>query len=270
MISPRTEIFCVIGKPVSHSMSPRMHNAAFESAGCDGVYIAFEVEDLGAAVEGIRALGIRGVSVTIPHKISVMPLLDEIDETARKIGAVNTIVNRGGILKGYNSDCSGAVAALLERTDVGGRRVLIVGAGGAARAIGYGLSEKGANIVFCNRTEEKARRLALELGGDFLSMGEIEKDDWDVIVNTTSVGMTPRTETMPIQEILFRSKPVVMDIVYNPLETMMLRKAAEAGCKTVDGAAMFIHQGACQFELWTGRKAPIRVMEETVRRALTE
>lgn len=251
-------------------MGPRMHNAAIEATGYDGVYIAFEVEDARAALEAIRALGIRGVSITLPHKISVIPLLDEIDETARKISAVNTLVNRGGKLKGYNTDSDGAVAALMEKTQVAKKRVLIVGAGGAARAIGFGLIEKGAHVTFCNRTEEKAKRLAIELGGTLCSMEEIRKDDWDVIVNTTSVGMTPRTETMPIPESIFRPGQVVMDIVYNPLETMMLKKAAKAGCETVDGAAMFVHQGACQFELWTGRQAPIQVMEETVRRALTE
>jgi shikimate dehydrogenase len=247
-----------------------MHNAAFEAAGLDGVYIAFEVDDVPAAIGGIRALGIRGVSVTIPHKVSIMSHLDAVDETAMNIGAVNTVVNENGVLKGYNTDCHGAVAALMEKTEVSGKPVLVVGAGGAARAIGFGLAGKGAHVVFCNRTEEKAERLARELGTSAIAMDEIGGEEWAILVNTTSVGMTPDTEHMPVPEALFRPGQVVMDIVYNPLETLLLKKAAEAGCVTVDGAAMFVHQGACQFELWTGRKAPMQVMEEIVRKALTE
>jgi shikimate dehydrogenase len=245
-----------------------MHNAAFKASGFDGVYTAFEVADLPSALKGIRALGIRGVSVTIPHKVSVIPLLDEVDPTAMKIGAVNTVVSDGGVLKGYNTDCQGAVAALMEKSEVPGKRVLIVGAGGAARAIGFGLTGKRARVTFCNRTEKKAERLAGELGAAFCRMEEIGDGEWEIIINTTSVGMTPHTKHMPIPETLLRPGQCVMDIVYNPLETLLLKKAAQAGCITVDGAAMFVHQGAFQFELWTGLKAPIQVMEETVHKAL--
>lgn len=247
-----------------------MHNAAFEAAGYDGVYLAFEVADVSAAVEGIRALGIHGVSVTIPHKVTVMSLLDEIDETARKIGAVNTIVNQNGTLKGYNTDCAGAVAALMEKTEVNEKHVLIVGAGGAARAIGFGLSGKGAHVTLCNRTEEKGERLAREIQGSFCRLEDIGDRNWEIIVNATSVGMTPNTHDMPIPENLLRTGQVVMDIVYNPIETMLLKKASQTGCTIVDGAAMFIHQGATQFEFWTGRSAPVSVMAETVRKALAE
>jgi shikimate dehydrogenase len=247
-----------------------MHNAAFKAAGIDGAYHAFKVTDVAAAINGIRALGILGVSVTIPHKVSVMKHLDDIDETARKIGAVNTILNRDGFLTGFNTDATGAVAALMEKTNVRQKRTLIVGAGGAARAVGFGLSEKGAQVVFCNRTEENAERLAGDLHAAFCSMEDIEKEAWDIIVNTTSVGMTPRTGEMPLPETILSPGLVVMDIVYNPVETMLLRKARETGCMTVDGVAMFIQQGVCQFEIWTGRNAPVTVMEETVRKALSE
>lgn len=268
MISPRTAVFCVIGNPVFHSLSPKMHNAAFEAADFDGVYLAFEVEDLPSAVNGIRALGIRGISVTIPHKISVMAYLDEIDETAGKIGAVNTIVNQGGMLRGYNTDCDGAVAALTEKVDISEKRILIIGAGGAARAIGFGVAGRGGRVCFCNRTEGKAKRLAQELQSSFCPLKDVADDDWDILINTTSVGMMPKTEDMPLPESLLEPGRVVMDIVYNPLRTLLLDKAEKRGCTTVDGAAMFIHQGACQFELWTGMKAPVTVMEETVRKAL--
>lgn len=270
MITSHTDVFCVIGNPVAHSLSPRMHNAAFAADGYDGVYLAFEVEDVSAAVGGIRGLGIRGVSVTIPHKLSVMAHLDDIDETARKIGAVNTIVNDGGKLRGFNTDCSGAVAALLEKTELFEKRVLIVGAGGAARAIGFGLAEKGAHITFCNRTEEKAKQLARELRVSFCLFKDVENYAGDIMINATSVGMTPKTNEMPFPEPLLQPGRVVMDVVYNPLTTLLLEKASIHGCTTVDGASMFIHQGACQFEIWTGRKAPVTVMEETVRRALAK
>lgn len=269
MISPSTNVFCVIGKPVSHSLSPMMHNAAFKAADYDGVYLAFEVTDAAAAVAGIRAFGIRGASVTIPHKVSVMSHLDDIDETAQKIGAVNTIVNEKGKLKGFNTDCDGAMAALSEKTELREKHILIIGAGGAARAIGFGAAGKGAHVTFCNRTEEKAKRLALELQVSYCSMEDIRNEKWDILINTTSVGMTPKTENMPVPASMLQPGRVVMDIVYNPLETLLLKTAAQAGCITVDGAAMFIHQGVCQFERWTGRKAPVSVMEEKVRKALT-
>jgi shikimate dehydrogenase len=268
MISPRTEVFCVIGNPVSHSLSPLMHNAAFKASGYDGVYIGFEVTDVAAAVEGMRAFGIRGVSVTIPHKVSVMAHLDDIDETARKIGAVNTIVNQDGRLMGSNTDSDGAVAALKEKTEISEKSVLISGAGGAARAIGFGVAGSGGHVCFCNRTEEKAKRLARELQSSFCPLKDIENEAWDILINTTSVGMTPKTENMPIPESLLKPGRLVMDIVYNPLKTLLLAKAEERGCDTVDGVAMFIHQGVCQFERWTGRKAPVDVMEITVRKAL--
>lgn len=268
MISPHTDVFCVIGKPVSHSLSPLMHNAAFDAAGYDGVYLAFEVADVASAVGGVRALGIKGASVTIPHKVSVMAHLDDIDETARRIGAVNTIVNNGGKLMGYNTDCHGAVAALEEKTEIRGKRLLIIGAGGASRAIGFGMAAAGAHVGLCNRSEEKARRLARELAASFFPLEDIEHEAWDILINTTSVGMMPKTDDMPLPESLLQPGRVVMDIVYNPLKTLLLEKAEEKGCITVDGAAMFIRQGVRQFELWTGLTAPLSVMEEAVRKAL--
>jgi shikimate dehydrogenase len=269
MISPNTDVFCVIGNPVAQSLSPNMHNAAFEADGFDGVYVAFEVTDVSSAVQGIRALGFRGVSVTIPHKISIMPHLDEIDESAGKIGAVNTIVNRGGVLTGYNTDGVGAVSALMEKTDVGKKRVLVVGAGGASRAVGFCLKDNGAHVVLCNRTEEKARQLAIEMNASFISMDDVDQHEWDILVNTTSVGMSPHADYSPLPQSILRPGQVVMDIVYNPLKTLLLKNAENAGCLTIDGAAMFLYQGVRQFELWTGKNAPVSVMEDTVRKALS-
>lgn len=268
MITAHTETFCVIGNPVSHSLSPIMHNAAFKKAGYDGVYIAFEVSDIAAAVRGIRGLGITGASITIPHKISVIPLLDDMDETAREIGAVNTIVNRDGELTGYNTDCLGAIKALEQKTNLSMKQVLIIGAGGAARAIGFGAVKAGGNVTISNRSEGKGRDLCHDLGGSFVAPADINSRNWDIIINTTSVGMTPNVRQMPVPEEILTPDCVVMDIVYNPLETMLLKTASQRGCITIDGAAMFVHQGACQFELWTGGEAPIFTMDETVRSAL--
>ncbi len=268
MISTRTNVYCVIGKPVSHSLSPIMHNAAFEKIGYDGVYLAFEVEDISAAVGGIRSLGIRGVSVTIPHKVSVMSYLDEIDTTALKIGAVNTIVNRHGKLKGYNTDFQGALKALAEKSDIHGKRVLVLGAGGAARAIGFGINMEGGRLTISNRSLERGERLAEDLQASFCAPDVIERNSWDIIINTTSVGMTPETDRMPVPETILTPGQVVMDIVYNPLETLLLKTARDKGCATVDGAAMFVYQGACQFELWTAQSAPVSVMGQAVRGVL--
>jgi shikimate dehydrogenase len=269
MITAGTDVYCVIGNPVAHSLSPVMHNAAFRETGIDGVYLAFEVHDIGNAVGSIRGLGIRGISVTIPHKVPVIPLLDELDPTAAEIGAVNTIVNRDGKLVGYNTDCIGAVKALEEKTTISGKRVLIIGAGGAARAVGFGLVRAGGRVGVCNRGEEKGRALADDLMASFVTSNDLPKQEWDIIINTTSVGMTPEIHQMPISEALFSAGCVVMDIVYNPVETQLLKTAQKNGCTTVDGVSMFVYQGASQFELWTEKKAPVSIMDKTVRDILS-
>jgi len=261
-------LYAVIGNPVSHSLSPLMHNRAFSVVGHQGIYVAIKVTDIGAAVNGIRALGFKGVSVTIPHKISVMAHLDEIDDMAVKIGAVNTILNRDGTLVGFNSDVLGAVRALNDVTTLRGKSVAIIGAGGAARAAGFGIASEGATLTIVNRGIARGETLAADLEADFLPLAKFDGSGTDVLVNTTPVGMTPHEQETPLKRDTLRASMVVMDMVYNPVKTRLLQEAERIGCLTVSGAAMFVYQGAFQFELWTKKSAPLEVMKLTVSEAL--
>jgi shikimate dehydrogenase len=264
----QTKLYGVIGDPVAHSLSPVMLGSAFRQSGYNGVYLAFRISDIKAGVEAIRVLGIRGVSVTIPHKLAVMEHLDRVEKSAREIGAVNTIVNSGGNLEGHNTDCHGAITALSRKTDLKGRRVTIVGAGGAARAIGFGVRSQGGRVTIVNRSDARGKALANDLGADYCPMGEIGGIESQVLVNTTPVGMFPHTKDMPVDEKYLKKGMVVMDIVYNPLETAFLKAARQKGCEIIDGVSMFVHQGAAQFSLWTGRKAPVELMQKVVYGAL--
>ncbi|MBF0413529.1 MAG: shikimate dehydrogenase [Desulfamplus sp.] len=273
-----TKLYCIFGKPVSHSMSPLVHNMLFNEFGIDAVYLAFEINDIKKGVDSIRTLGIKGASITIPFKEHIFEYLDEIDETALKIGAVNTVINRNGYLVGYNTDCAGAVEPLkeaLSENSLEGKNVLIIGAGGAARAVAFGVKKEGGNITILNRSKDKGEKLASQVNGKYLSLSEYNEqasannmDNYleyiDSIINTTSIGMTPNIAESPVNHELFDKKMTVMDIVYNPLKTKFLKDAELAGCKTIDGLAMFIHQGAAQFELFTGIKPPHKLMRETV------
>jgi shikimate dehydrogenase len=263
-------VYAIFGDPVGHSLSPVMHNSALAQTGLDGIYLAFRVKDIATAVSGIRGLGIRGASITIPHKVDVMPYLDEIDFMAEEIGAVNTIVNREGILQGHNSDCQGAVKALLEATPVKDRHVAIVGAGGGAQAIGFGIKREGARITIINRTRQRGEKLANGLACDFKLLAEVKKLSYDIVINATPVGMTPYDDQTPVKPQFLDPGTVVMDTVYNPLKTRFLTEADKVGCRTIDGVAMLVHQGAVQFELWTGQKAPVDIMRRAVLDELVE
>ncbi|CAB1056731.1 Shikimate 5-dehydrogenase I alpha (EC [Olavius sp. associated proteobacterium Delta 1] len=257
-------IYAVFGDPVGHSLSPAMHNSALAQAGLDGFYIAIRVKDLAAAVSGIRGLGIRGASITIPHKISIMKYLDQVDSLAADIGAVNTIVNRQGLLCGYNSDCAGAIKALAENTILTGEDVAVVGAGGGARAVGFGIKQEGGRLTIINRTPEKGEKLASDLDCEFKPLSEVKQLPYHIIINATSAGMTPNDNSVPLNTDLLESEMVVMDMVYNPLKTRFMAEAEKNGCIIVDGVSMFVQQGAVQFELWTGKKAPLDVMRKVV------
>lgn len=265
-----TSVYAVFGDPVSHTLSPSMHNRAFQFTGYNGVYLAFGVKNIKNALVSLRTLGIKGASITIPHKIEAMKYLDEVDSIALKIGAVNTIINNDGFLKGYNSDGLGAVKALSEKTVIKGKNIAVIGAGGAARAVGFCVKKEGGRITVINRSMDKGERLAGELSADYRPLNDIGKMNCDILINTTSVGMTPHTGEMPIEKRYLEKGMVVMDIVYNPLKTRLLSEAEKAGCITVDGVSMFVHQGAFQFELWTGIKAPIDIMKKAVLDALIE
>ena len=267
-IDSRTTLYAVLGDPVAHSLSPVMHNAAFDLTGCNAVYVALRVTDPAGAVAAIRTLSIAGVSVTIPHKTSVIDHLDQLDPAAKAIGAVNTIVNRNGKLIGYNTDGLGAVRALTEKTSLTHKRITVIGAGGAARAIGYAMAEQGARVTIANRSAARGQALARDLQVGFMLLKEFAGDSCDVLINTSPVGMHPDIDVTPIDDSVLRSDMVVMDAVYNPLVTRLLQAAGGTGCVTVSGADMFVYQGAAQFELWTGKPAPVDVMRSAVLSAL--
>ncbi len=280
-ISGKTIVCGLIGDPVEHSMSPAMQNAAFLELKLDYAYVAFRVkgEDIGRAIGGMRALGLRGLNVTIPHKLAVIQFLDKLDPLASKIGAVNTIVNDGGTLTGYNTDAGGFLQPLLERGfNPDGKRVVAVGAGGAARGITFALADRGARLIILNRTADRARVLAEQLCQHYSGRAEgIELNDHnlaasmanaDMIVNTTSVGMGASSNETPIPARLLRRGALVYDIVYNPLRTRLISEAESAGCVTISGAEMLAWQGALAFEKWTARKAPIELMKREVIRHL--
>ncbi len=281
LISGKTKVCGIIGDPIEHTMSPVMHNSAFKELGIDGRYLPFRVRaaDLGEAIGGLRALHIRGLNVTIPHKTAVIPFLDKLDPSAERIDAVNTIVNDDGVLTGYNTDAAGFLQALLEKgIEPAGKNVVVLGAGGAAKGISFILAERGAHPVILNRhpgrAEELARRIAQALKKEIKARPLSEADlaaalaKADILVNTTSVGMVPGTEDTPVPAKLLRPGLVVFDIVYNPIQTRLLREAEAAGARTIDGLAMLVWQGALAFEKWTGRKAPVDLMRETAVKAL--
>jgi shikimate dehydrogenase len=275
----KTRICGLIGDPVEHSMSPAMHNAAFRELGLGYIYVPFHVKsaDLGKAIAGMRALNIRGLNVTVPHKVAAVQFLDKLDYLAEKIGAVNTIVNDDGVLTGYNTDATGFLQALLQREiEPSGKTAVILGAGGAARAITFILAERGATLSILNRAleldwaEALARRLleifskkveALELNQENLAPA---LDKADILVNATSVGMSPSVNEMPVPANLLRPGLIVYDIVYNPMKTRLLREAEAVGASTIGGVDMLVWQGALAFEKWTGRKAPVELMKREV------
>ena len=275
-IKGSTNIVGLIGHPVEHSFSPPMHNAAFKKLNMDYAYVAFDVnpKDLKNAINGACGLNIKGFNVTIPHKINVMNYLDEIDGIAQLIGAVNTIDFKN--LKGYNTDGIGAIKAIEEVTSVKDKNVLVAGAGGASRAISFYLAKYGVNrLTILNRNTQKADNLI----GDVLkselitnaksdSISKINDyiKDTDILINTTPVGMYPNIDDNPITTSEFMHEDlVVFDAVYNPLETTLLKQAIKAGAKPVYGIKMLLYQGAESFEIWTGKKAPIDVMEEALK-----
>jgi shikimate dehydrogenase len=270
IIDQYTALYGVVGFPLKHSLSPVMHNAAFLAIGLNAVYLAFETRDLEGCLQGMKALGIHGMSVTIPYKSAIISWLDEVDGMAKRIGAVNTVVNQEGRLIGHNTDATGAFKALKEKIDPSGKSCLIIGAGGAARAIGFILKEQGAVLTVANHSVKRGEDLAKSLECPFVPLEQMSDVRADLLVQTTPVGMYPRDDECLIPGEALKQGMVVMDIIYNPLETKLLRAARDRGCLTINGLDMFIHQGAEQFMLWTGIEAPLSVMTHAVREALTK
>jgi shikimate dehydrogenase len=263
-------LFAVVGNPVSHSLSPVMHNHAFSACGFNGLYIPLELDDIKLAVTGLKSLNFKGASITIPHKTSVIDLLDDLGDAAARIKAVNTIVNVDGRLVGHNTDGNGAVRALSERIDIDAKDVVIIGAGGAARAIGYGVKAEGGRVTIVNRSRPKGEQLSNALDSTFIPLSEVKKLNCDILINTTPVGMTPHVDDMCLPKAALDKNMVVMDIIYTPLKTRLLREAEKIGCACIDGVSMFVYQGAEQFALWTGQKAPVDIMRLAVLAALED
>lgn len=266
-------VFGLLGNPVGHSLSPPMHEAAYDDLGLEARYVTFEPEreDLETAIEGAAALGITGLNVTIPFKQDVLDLeCVEADDLATRIGAVNTIDFTGAKATGHNTDASGALRALRDHdVTLEGATAVVVGAGGAGRAIAFGLADAGATVEVANRTESTAHALADEVpgaSGHGLESLSSLLESADVLVNATSVGM--ETDETPVPADALHGDLAVMDAVYRPLETRLLREAAEVGAKTVDGAWMLLYQGVDALELWTGDTAPVAAMNEALRSRL--
>ncbi len=263
-LSGNTSVYGILGNPVAHSMSPLMHNAAFRLLGIDAIYLPFEVDDLRGAVPGMKALRIKGASVTHPFKTQIIGLIDEIDDTARKIGAVNTLVFGKEGVRGTNTDWVGAVRCLDTLLPIEGHKFVVIGAGGAARAVVFGITSKGGKAVVVNRSGEQGRALAEEFNCIFVPLSKIESVRGDCLVNTTPVGMYPKEDEMPVPKRVIGTYKAVADVIYNPLKTMLLREAEAAGCMVASGFEMFVYQGTEQFSIWTGRKAPVKEMREVV------
>lgn len=273
-IDARTQFCGVIGNPVGHSLSPAIHNAAFRKVGLNFVYLAWQVEAIADAIKGLHALGnFRGASVTIPHKVAAIPFLDHVEQTAQRIGAINTIVAENGELTGYNTDATGALRALKEgEVLLAGKRIVVLGSGGAARAIAFALAvESGAEQLTLLGIDDRERTsLAHEIRSQAaLTLEDFHLDETTlcrvlpeahVLIHCTPVGMSPKADATSVPAALLHAGLSVMDIVYNPLETRLLKDAKRAGCKTIPGLEMFLNQAAAQFELWTNQPAPVDVM----------
>jgi len=261
--SAKTALCGVVLHPAGHTRSPAMHNAAFRALGLDAVYLAFDVPpaQLQQAVDGARALGLRQLAVSLPHKVAIMEHLDEVDATARAIGAVNTVTRDGERLVGTNTDWLGAVRALERELALDGTRAVVLGAGGSARAVVWGLRERGASVTVLNRSVDKAERLAAELDANGAGpLSALPGTPYDVLVNTTSVGL--RSDESPVEAAAISAEATVLDAVYDPRETRLLQDAAARGARTIQGKWMLVYQAAAQLERWTGEKAPVDVMAE--------
>lgn len=267
-LNKKTRIYGLIGNPVEHSMSPLIHNASFKKQKINAVYVLFKVSNVKFFLNNFKNLT-EGFSVTIPHKITAMKHLNCIEKSAKKIGAINTVVNKKGKLYGYNTDCIGAIKALETKTRIRNKKILLIGAGGAAKAIATGLKNKGAKITITNRTLNKAKALAKSITCDYKPLSALKETikGQDIIINATSVGMYPGIKKTIIPKQLLK-KVLIMDIVYNPLRTKLIKDAENNNCKTILGIEMFIEQAAEQFKLFTGKKAPKQLMRKLVEQQL--
>jgi 3-dehydroquinate dehydratase / shikimate dehydrogenase len=268
-VDAATQVYGVAGDPVAHSLSPAMMNLAFRRENVNGIYLALHTKKIDDLLACIRDIPIRGLSVTMPHKQEMVKHLANTDDLVRKIGAVNTVVrSQDGKLYGFNTDVAGIVGPLSDRITLNTARILVLGAGGAARAAVFGLAARGAQVCILNRTVPKAQKLAREAGAKVAKRADLKKLDFDVIVNATSVGMG-NNKVSPLESDEIRAR-IVFDMVYNPVDTKLLQLAKAKGIATIPGYEMFVQQGARQFEIWTGKPAPVDEMRGVVMKALGE
>ena len=267
-ITRKTGVYGVIGNPIAHSLSPQLQNAGFQARKMDAVYFPFLVHDLPDFLGAVKPLGVRGFSVTLPHKQKILSYLDSCDPLAAAIGAVNTVVvGAGGNLYGYNTDYVGVLRTLQERVALSQSRVLILGAGGAARAVAFALAQSGASVCICARRPKEAKKLARAVSGEGVPRSRLKSEFFDAIINATPVGMYPRIQNSPltVHELNCR---LVFDLIYRPGTTRLLQLASRRGIETVSGLEMFLAQGVAQWEIWTGQRAPAAAMRKAVLQAL--
>lgn len=264
----RTAVYGVIGNPVAHSLSPLLHNTGFIARRINAIYLPFLVRDLRDFLASVKPLGVRGFSVTLPHKHAILRYLDDCDPLAAEIGAVNTVaVRRDGSLYGLNTDYVGVLRALERRLRLRGSRILLFGAGGAARAVAFALAHAGAVVAVCARRPGQARALARAVRGEAIPRAALRREFFDAIINCTPVGMHPRTNDSPLSPRELHCR-IVMDLIYRPQKTRLLELAERRGIATVSGVEMFLAQGMAQWEIWTERRAPEAAMRRAVLRAL--
>ncbi len=268
-LSARTAVYGVIGNPLAHSISPQVHNAAFVSTRRDAIYLPFRVELLEDFLEALPAFRLSGFSVTIPHKEAIARAADWVEPEAREVGAVNTIVRRGKKLYGYNTDMAGVIVPLEKRLRLRGARVLVAGAGGAARAAAFALARRKARVVVVSRRQEQAVALAEQIGGETVERNSLSGEKFDAIVHATPLGMYPDTESCFFSPGELNA-PLLLETVYSPVETRLVQMARRRGVQVIPGLEMFLEQAAGQFELWTRAKAPRAVMARAARQALAE
>jgi shikimate dehydrogenase len=264
MIDAQTAYVAIFGDPVAHSLSPQMHNAAFNHLGLNMAYLAFKVNKAADAAAALTTLGMRGASITIPLKEAIMRYLDGVDDVSLAIGAANTVVVQEGRLLGRNTDWLGVVGALEQVTELGGKRCLVLGAGGAARAAIFGLQHKDAEVYLMNRNYERGLRLAAEMNCTLVKWQSWDHLEMEIIVNATPVGMASSGDQSLISAQQLKGGMVILDMVYRPLETRLLKDAAKAGSICVSGLEMLLHQGVAQFEIWTGKEAPVEIMRQAL------
>jgi shikimate dehydrogenase len=281
MIDAATKLYCIIGNPIKHSFSPAIHNAAFQKLGINAVYTAFEVSDLRNAIAGIKALGISGASVTIPHKVAIIPFLDEVSDIAGMIGSVNTIVNNNGKLAGANTDAYGFYHSLSLETIVDEKTIAVIGSGGSARAACFALFyyARPKKLIILARNASSREEIKNNLLQKFpgldtsqietadISIWKIWKDKIDIVVNTTPIGMKPDVNSSPLDLESMPENRIAMDLIYNPAETLFLKRAKDKKCVAISGIEMLLHQGIQQFEIWTEEKAPVEVMRKALKKS---